>query len=319
VPITFSGNKHPIVKAFFSEGNQRIFSVARDGTILLWKWVQERSQEFNEQVRFAYHKTVKRKKVDDDSDGEVEEQAENPFLSDFEKNIMNGRYVLEKKQKIKIEGHHKIIIVEALKVLAVGLSNGTFSIFNLDTFEPIHSFQISENQISSLVINSSGEWIAMGSQKLGQLFVWEWKSESYILKQQGHFFDVEHVSYSPDGTYIATAGDDGKIKVWNTDSCFCFVTFNDHKAAITGLQFIANKGNAIVSSSKDGTVRAYDLVRYRNFRTFTSPKPVQFTCLASDNADIVCAGAFDPYDIYMWSIRTGDLIDVLSGHTGPIS
>lgn len=29
-------------------------------------------------------------------------------------------------------------------------------------------------------------------------------------------------------------------------------------------------------------VRAFDLVRYRNFRTFTTPRPAQFTCLAVD-------------------------------------
>lgn len=93
-----------------------------------------------------------------------------------------------------------------------------FSIFNVDTLDPVHAFQISENKISSLVINKSGEWIAMGSDRLGQLFVWEWKSESYILKQQGHAITVDHLTYSPDGTYLATAGDDGKIKVWNTDN-----------------------------------------------------------------------------------------------------
>jgi periodic tryptophan protein 2 len=319
-PITFSGNKFAIVKAFFSEDNSRIFSIARDGTILLWKWVEERTKEFTEQAKFAHDKTIKRKKVTEYDSEDDEQQTDNPYLSEFEQKVTKGRFVMEKKHKIKLEGSAKVLLAEASnKVLAVGCSNGVFSIFNVDTLDPVHAFQISENRISSLVINKSGEWIAMGSDKLGQLFVWEWKSESYVLKQQGHAITVDHLSYSPDGTYLATAGDDGKIKVWNTDNCFCFVTFEQHKAAITGLQFLANKGNAIVSASKDGTVRAFDLVRYRNFKTFTTPKPVQFTCLASDNADIICAGSFDPYDIYLWSIKTGDLLEVLSGHTGPIS
>lgn len=38
----------------------------------------------------------------------------------------------------------------------------------------------------------------------------------------------------------------------------------------------------LVRCKQDGTVRAFDLVRYRNFRTFTTPRPVQFTCLAVD-------------------------------------
>lgn len=110
----------------------------------------------------------------------------------------------------------------------------------------------------------------MGSRELGQLFVWEWKSETYILKQQGHYFDLNTVTYSPDGAYLATGGDDGKVKVWTTKNCLCFVTFSEHVAQVTAVAFIPKKGNAIVTASRDGTVRAYDLVKYRNFRTLTT-------------------------------------------------
>ena len=47
---------------------------------------------------------------------------------------------------------------------------------------------------------------------------------------------------------------------------------------------------AVLSASLDGTVRAYDLVRYRNFRTLTTPAPVQFVSLAVDPAGEVCPG-----------------------------
>ena len=39
-----------------------------------------------------------------------------------------------------------------------------------------------------------------------------------VLKQQGHFFDMNVVAYSPDGRLLATGGDDGKVKLWNTSS-----------------------------------------------------------------------------------------------------
>ena len=47
---------------------------------------------------------------------------------------------------------------------------------------------------------------------LGQLLVWEWQSESYVLKQQGHFNSMVSLAYSPDGQYIVTGGDDGKVR-----------------------------------------------------------------------------------------------------------
>ena len=65
--------------------------------------------------------------------------------------------------------------------------------------------------ISSMAINNTGDWIALGCASLGQLLVWEWQSDSYIMKQQGHAGLMNCLAYSPDGLYIATGGEDGKV------------------------------------------------------------------------------------------------------------
>ncbi|GFY97045.1 periodic tryptophan protein 2 [Actinidia rufa] len=144
-----------------------------------------------------------------------------------------------------------------------------------------------------------------------RLLVWEWKSESYILKQQGHYFDVNCLAYSPDSQLLATGADDNKIKVWTVSSGFCFVTFSEHTNAVTALHFMSSN-HCLLSASLDGTVRAWDLFRYRNFRTFTTPSSKQFVSLASDQSgEVICAGTLD-------SFETGRLLDVLSGHKGPV-
>ena len=196
--------------------------------------------------------------------------------------------------------------------MVVGFSSGIFSLYEMPHIQEIHSLSISQKRISTVAINTTGEWLAFGCARMGQLLVWEWKSETYVLKQQGHFYDMAVLDYSPDGRYIATGGDDSKVKIWNTRTGFCFVTFKEHSAAITGIQFSA-KSNAVFTSSLDGTVRAFDLTRYRNFRTFTSPQPVQFSCLAIDvSGDIICAGTMDTFEVYVWSIQTGRLLEILS-------
>jgi WD40 repeat protein len=65
-------------------------------------------------------------------------------------------------------------------------------------------------------------------------------------------------------------------------------------------------GKAVISASLDGTVRAHDMLRYQNFRTMTTPTPVQLTSLAVDSSgELVCAGALDPFQIFVWSLQTG--------------
>lgn len=203
-------------------------------------------------------------------------------------------------------------------ILAVGFSIGSFILLEMPQCNLIHSLSISDQALSSLAFNCVGDWLAVGCSDLGQLVVWEWQSESFVLKQQNHFNNMSCLSYSPNGQYIATGGEDGKIKVWNTSNGFCFVTFTDHTSGISGIIF--TKKNTIVSASLDGTVRAFDLHRYRNFRTCTSPKSNQFICLAADPAgEIICAGSKDSFEIFVWSLKTGHLLDILGGHEAPIS
>lgn len=228
--------------------------------------------------------------------------------------IAKRNYFNQPQTKVVCSAFHA-----ASNLLVVGFSTGVFGLWEMPEFANIHTLSISQEKISSVEINLSGEWLAFGASKLGQLLVWEWQSESYVLKQQGHYFDMNTLSYSSDGQYIATGGDDGKIKIWNTVSGFCFVTFSEHSSAISAVEF-AKQGQVLFSASLDGTVRAFDLVRYRNFRTFTSPSPVQFSSLAvDDSGEVVAAGSTDSFQIFMWSVQTGKLLDVLSGHEGPVS
>lgn len=51
--------------------------------------------------------------------------------------------------------------------------------------------------------------------------------------------------------------------------------------------------------------------RYRNFRTLTSPHPAQFSTLAVDvSGELVSAGAQDSFEIFLWSMQTGRLLEV---------
>ncbi|CAB4062887.1 PWP2 [Lepeophtheirus salmonis] len=205
-----------------------------------------------------------------------------------------------------------------MDILVAGYSEGSFVVLQLPDVSLIHSLNMN-TCISTININCSGDWIALGSSSAGSLLVWEWKSETYIMKQKGHYNNLESLSYSRDGIMVATGGSDGKVKVWNSSSGFCFVTFSEHSSPVSGVAFTSNN-KALISSSLDGTVRAFDLIRYRNFRTFASPKPVQFACVAVDaTGELIAAGAKDVFDIYLWSLKTGRLLEVISGHEGPVN
>lgn len=236
--------------------------------------------------------------------------------------MKSGRWGISGKQqlvptrelKVKCVAYHR-----RAGLLVVGYNRGVFAVLAMPDLAVLQRLSVSQHSISSVAVNSSGEWVAFASARLGQLLVWEWRSESYVMKQQGHHYDMRCVAYSPNGKLVATGGDDGKVKVWDTRSWFCFVTFADCGGAVTGVAFAPN-GLSVVASSLDGTVRAFDLIRYRNYRTLVPPEPVQLGCVALDaGGEIVAAGAVDRFEIYVWSLQTGRVLDVLSGHEGPVA
>ena len=97
------------------------------------------------------------------------------------------------------------------------------------------------------------------------------------------------------------------------------MTLTNHTAAVTSCKFI-KKGRVLITASLDGSVRAWDLIRYRNFRTLTTPSRLSFSSLAVDpSGDVICAGSLDSFDIHIWSLQTGQLLDQLAGHEGPVS
>ena len=335
IPFMFSGHKTKIINCIFSLDMSRIYSISQDGVMFIWKYTQEKSEEFMKMLEFQgrikSNKNLQSKEEvnnnnnDDDGDDDDEHDDEEEYYTQYEKQIICGRYILEKKQQFNTNSSVVICEINTSSnvndnILVLGLQNGSFSIYSMQTFDNKYSLKISDSKITSISINHNGTWIAFGSKYLGQLFIWEWKSESFVYKQQGHFFDITTISYSPDASQIASGASDGRIKIWDVFNTSCIITFNEHTSKVTEIHYATNKPNVLVSSSLDGTVRVYDLIKYKNFRTMTTPNPTQFTCCAVDfSGDIVCAGSLDTYSIYVWSIKTGDLIDVLAGHTAPVS
>ncbi|KAK6347120.1 hypothetical protein TWF696_007199 [Orbilia brochopaga] len=293
VPTTLGGHKESVIGTYFSADQETLYSVSKDGAVFTWKYTSPKRRE---------------EELEDDP-----EEAE-ADISQERWRIVKKNFFMQGSATVKCATYHT-----ASDLLVVGFSTGLFSLYEMPDFNLIHTLSISQKEIDFVTINKSGDWLAFAASKLGQLLVWEWQSESYILKQQGHFDSINALTYTPDGQRVITAADDGKIKVWDTTSGFCIVTFTEHTSGVTACAF-AKRGNVLFTASLDGSIRAWDLLRYRNFRTFTAPSRLQFSSLAVDpSGEIVCAGSLDSFDVHLWSVQTGQLLDTLSGHEGPVS
>uniref|UniRef100_A0AAR2KZ89 Small-subunit processome Utp12 domain-containing protein n=1 Tax=Pygocentrus nattereri TaxID=42514 RepID=A0AAR2KZ89_PYGNA len=273
------GHKDVIVGCFFEKDSLDLYTVSQDGALCVW----ESDTELDELRKGP--KYSERKKMAEERKRREEEERRGEVIKgsagapeDVE-GIKNVRYKQKSKHFFNKEDDFNNLTAAAFNknthILVTGFASGAFHLHELPDFDLIHSLSISDQRISTISVNPTGDWIGFGCSGRGQLLVWEWQSESYVFKQQGHFNNMASLAYSPDGQYLATGGDDGKV------------CRND---------------------------------LYRNFRTLTSPRLAQFSSLAVDvSGELVCAGAQDSFEIFLWSMQTGRLLEVLSGHEGPVS
>ncbi|PIK47368.1 putative periodic tryptophan protein 2-like isoform X2 [Apostichopus japonicus] len=320
---TFTGHKDRVVAVFFEENSLNFYSMSRRCDLVAWECNTniEDVKDIDAAPKKNISTFIQPMETDDKPDEENMEQAQTE-QSQKNKNfkITKRKFWFYNNSEVGMTAENTCADYHKKnRILVTGFSSGVFQIHEMPDFNLIHTLSISDQKIAAVTFNPSGDWIAFGCSGLGQLLVWEWQSECYVLKQQGHYNSMSCLDFSPDGQHIATGAEDGKVKLWNTSSGFCFVTFTEHTAGVTGVKF-KHTGKVVVSSSLDGTVRAFDLNRYRNFRTFTSPRQAQFSSLAMDaSGEIICASAQDTFEVFVWSMQTGRLLEVLSGHEGPVA
>ena len=326
--VTLAAHRCPVMGVFFARKNRvtEIYSVASDRAVALWTMTDR------DRLTTPHGGVQKDDGLEVVEEGEEEEEEEAEEAEEEEEeeesvaakqsalDVTTKNWQIKKKFFLQHDARLQVVEYATEKgLLFAGFKNGVFGIY---TMEPevrcIHTLSITEQKISSVAVSPNADWVAFGSSKLGQLLVWEWKSETYVLKQQSHYHDINTVAFSPDGSVIATSSDDGKVKVWNGATGFCFATFRDHQGPVSEVRFSNN--TTLWSASADGTIRGYDLKRYRQFKILQPPGPAQLSCLTIDPAgELVAAGSITDSEVFLWSVQTGQLLEVFTQHEGPVS
>ncbi|KAF4688423.1 U3 snoRNP protein [Perkinsus olseni] len=352
VKHTFAGHIDEVMHLSWSADSNALISSGND--MMVRVWVLDHSKSDIPSGCLVEHQAPVRGSYFGKSGKDIYSVARNGFLLHWMVDD-SGTWALQSKNHLEAVKGGTVTAVgfDAFSdMLVLGLSHGIFALYEVTTMALLQQLSLVSAttlggsagcSITHADISPGGDWICIGSAHARQLLVYEWRSETWILKQQGHHHGVRCVAYSPlagstrpkagstitagqnHRQLLATGGMEGKVKLWDTVSGFCYATFADHTSTVEGVCFTPT-GNAVISASLDGSVRAYDSLRYRNFRVMTAPSSsglVQFTTVSVDGGgDVVAAGgtsAQAPGAVYLWALKTGDCIDVLSGHEARVS
>lgn len=176
---------------------------------------------------------------------------------------------------------------------------------------------------------ASHEWWASNVGRTRQLLdecspeqrQWEWHylkrlSDADLFTFRGHTGWVTGISYSKDGSKIATCELNRKAIIWDAATGRILATFTGHKEAVNAIALSADARTA-ATASDDHTVKVWDAESGTLRRSLPCPHMAKAVAFSADGSRLV-VGIYD-HSVKVFEASTGKELLTLREQTGPVT
>ena len=147
-------------------------------------------------------------------------------------------------------------------------------------------------------------------------FAWRYlwhRCHDHLLTLRGHTAPVLWASYSHDGRLVATAGQDGTIRLWNAADGAARAVLTGHQGDVNCLSFSPDD-RWLASAGADGTVRIWDVTTGKPTQSLAAHREEVFAVQFSPSGRQL-ASAGKEGRILLWGTAGWSLLGMLDGHT----
>jgi len=186
--------------------------------------------------------------------------------------------------------------------------------------------------VNSVALNPDGTLLAVGEDEGGvKLLLEVIKNErrffTTIKNLTGHDNSVQEVTFSSDGTLLASASQDKSLKVWQVKSGRLLQDLRGHEKGSwyyyggTGEVYsvaFSPDGKLLASGSSDLTIKFWEVSTGSELRTLKGHEGTVYS-VAFHPSGKVLASASEDKTIKLWEVSTGKELQTLKGHEDAVT
>jgi WD40 repeat protein len=199
--------------------------------------------------------------------------------------------------------------------IAVGRVDGGVQV--LAPNRRVISTPLSQGRRRVVSVAWAGEQSLLAATAEGRVRIWE-DAGREPLKVLNHGSRIRDAAISRDGTLVATAGNDGTVRIWRLPGG-TYRTL-DHDAAVTSVAFDAT-GRLVATGSGQATYvwRASDAQLVEKLQPEGEAGEVTAVAFGDRGRSRLLATASRDSKARVWNVRTGALVNTLIGHGGTVT
>lgn len=172
-------------------------------------------------------------------------------------------------------------------------------------------------RVSAISWNCQNHNIFSTASKDCEIVSYDMRTNRAIGVMRGHTQEVCGLKWSPDGSLLASGGNDNALMIWDIRKPHGAVNqFREHKAAVKAVAWCPWQKNVIASGggSEDKCIKFWKVDEGRMISSHKASSQVCSLLWNPNDREILSAHGYSQYQLSLWRYPTMDLVGEYFGH-----